>query len=544
MCTRFRIAGLILGVLGVVLAPAAEATLSDCNTVWLNANAPANTSIQSATVATLGKMQYCQIEASMVTDSSLNDVVHYELDLPDASVWNRRLEFQGNSGFAGEIQVGLGPLQRGWAVAQTDTGHQTTGASWALNNDPAVEDFRYRAVHNSAVSAEAIIQVFYGTPYHSYFDGCSTGGRQALVEAQLYPEDFDGIVAGDPAIGSPVLGYAWNEQTILGGVSNYIDPAALKLVDQAVINQCGDPGGPAEGLILNPSLCAFELSSLQCVAGQTRGCLSAGQIASFKAIFAWIHDTSGNQLYPGFTMSDVGYFNSAGVPPDHSWTAWITGCSSAALTGTACPLPSFNPTAAQPWSRTNPRIPAPSQWALHDQVLKYFVFNNPKYNSRTVNLSDQTTLDLITSVEQRWGGDGMNPNLGAFVGLNHKLLMYHGWSDPALTPYISVDYFNSVAALLGRATTGNVRLFMIPGMEHCGGGPGPNVFDPLTPLVLWTENGTAPDAILASHYVNNNRANPVDRTMPLCKYPELPAYTGPAGDANNAYNIAANWVCK
>jgi feruloyl esterase len=172
------------------------------------------------------------------------------------------------------------------------------------------------------------------------------------------------------------------------------------------------------------------------------------------------------------------------------------------------------------------------------------VFSDANFNSRTLNLSDQTLLDTITTVTQRWGGDGMNPDLTDFVALNHKLLMYHGWSDPVLSPYISVKYYNSVAALLGGATTDNVRLFMIPGGQHCGGGPGPNAFDVFDPLVNWVENGTPPDAMVAKHYVTSNPAKQVVRSMPLCKYPELPTYIGSAGGANNAYNIAANWVCQ
>jgi len=544
MCTRLWVAGLILGFLLAVSASTPAATTSVCNTSWLNAHAPANTTVDAAGVTTVGTTRYCQIEASMVTNASLHDAVHYELDLPDASVWNHELEFDGNSGLAGKIKVNIDDLRRGWAVTSTDTGHKAPGGSWALNNLPAVQDFAYRAVHNSAVSVKALIHVFYGTPYHSYFDGCSTGGRQGLVEAQLFPGDFDGIAAGDPAIDNSAVDFSWNEQNILAGRSSYLDPAALKLVDQAVINQCGDPGGPAEGLILNPPACAFKASSLQCRAHQSTGCLSAGQVASFNAIFEGLHDTSGKALYAGYSVSDVGYFNSARVPLEDSWAGSITGCSNAALTGTACPLPSFSPTASAPWSQTNPRIPPPIQWSIQNGFLRDFVFNDANFNSRTLNLSDQKLLDRITGVAKRWGGDGMNPDLDAFVNLNHKLLMFHGWSDPVLTPYISMKYFNSVAARLGGTTTDNMRLFMIPGGEHCVGGPGPNVFDALTPLVNWVENGAPPDAIVARHYVNNNRSNPVDRTMPLCKYPELPTYIGPPGGANNAYNIAANWVCQ
>jgi feruloyl esterase len=302
ICNRSRVAPLILGFLLAGSGSAAAATTSVCNKTWLDAHAPANTTVDAARVTTSGTTQYCQIEASMETDASLHDVVHYELDLPAANVWNQKFKFFGNGEFAGSISVNIADLRAGYAVASTDTGHQATGgsASWALNNLPAVQDFAYRAVHNSTVSAKALINVFYGMPYHSYFVGCSTGGRQGLVEAQLFPGDFDGIVAGDPAIGDPLIDFNWNEQNILAGSSSYLDPAALKLVDQAVIKQCGDPDGPAEGLILNPPACAFKTSSLQCMAARTTGCLSAGQVASFNAIFEGLHDTSGEPLYAGY----------------------------------------------------------------------------------------------------------------------------------------------------------------------------------------------------------------------------------------------------
>src|SRR6516225_2599832 len=198
--TAMRSCSAMLGLALVLAIPVSGRTANSpaCTVSWFDANAPAGTTINSATLATSGRTQYCQVEASMVTDASLSDVVHYELDLPGPSSWNHRLEFDGNGGFAGSIRANRSAVQSGSAVASTDTGHQASSgsASWALNNLPAVEDFAYRAVHNSTVSAKALINGYYAMPYHSYFTGCSTGGRQGLVEAQLYPQDFDGIVAG------------------------------------------------------------------------------------------------------------------------------------------------------------------------------------------------------------------------------------------------------------------------------------------------------------------------------------------------------------
>ena len=181
---------------------------------------------------------------------------------------------------------------------------------------------------------------------------------------------------------------------------------------------------------------------------------------------------------------------------------------------------------------------SPNQWAFQDQYLKYFVFANANYNSRTFDLDDQTLIDQVVAETQLGGADGLNPNLQTFVGGGGKLLMYHGWSDPALSPYISVNYYNSVAAVLGSATTNEVRLFMVPGMHHCAlSGPGPNTFDTLTPITQWVESGLAPNSMIATHYIDNDPTQAADRTMPLCAYPTLAHYNGGAIDQ------ASSWSC-
>ena len=173
-----------------------------------------------------------------------------------------------------------------------------------------------------------------------------------------------------------------------------------------------------------------------------------------------------------------------------------------------------------------------------DGFLKYFVYNDAGYDSRTFSFADQTAIDRVQGTSARWGGDGMNANITSFTNKGHTLLMYHGWSDPALTPFVSVNYYSSVQAVLGSATSNNVRLFMVPGMHHCQGGPGPNVFDALTPLTQWVENGVAPHGIVATHYVNNDPSMPADRTMPLCSYPELARYNG------GPVHESSSWSCR
>jgi feruloyl esterase len=545
--------------------PVFAATTATCNQTVIQALAPSNTLITAAAPAfantTSGSTPYCRISAQITTSKPKNDFIHFEVDLPDSSFWNNRFQFHGNGGWGGELSSIVSAskyqsdLQSGYAMAATDMGHsavtgpdglELANASWALNNLPAVKDFAYRAVHKATVSAKTIISAYYANPsYHSYFFGCSTGGREGLVEAQKYPADFDGIVAGDSVIGDPFVGFNWNAQNFLQPDA-YIDPAAITLVNQAVINACGDPTGPAQGLVLNPASCNFDPSVLECSSGPNSNCLTPQQAAAFNAIYQGAVDTKGKQLYPGYSKSDPG--NDA-TPFDGgiSWENWITGCSQITV---QCVPPLFD--AAEPWG---PYFvagdTAPSQWIFQDQFLQNFVYGDPTYDSRTFGAFDTTTgkytdqkaLNKATSKSKRWGGDGMNTNLKSFVKLNHKLLMYHGWSDPAISPFQSVNYFTGVQSVLGASTTNNVRLFMVPGMDHCGDGPGPNVFDVLTPLTAWVENNTPPDGIIAQHYFDNDPDQTVDRSMPLCSYPELATYVGPPGGPNNAYNLASNWVC-
>ena len=517
-------------------ASALSGFAAECDLASIQAISAKNTTVTSAALIAGGTRNFCEISASVITNSSTGDTLRFELGLPDVALWNSRFLFTGNGGFAGSMNLDVPDLQAfGYAVAATDTGHEGDGtdASWALNNIPAVENFEYRGVHESALAAQAILRSYYSNlPYHSYFTGCSTGGREGLVEAQEFPADFDGIVAGDPAIGDPYIGFNWNSHALLQSRDAYLDPNAINLVDQTVTSECDGLDGVIDGLIQNPAECTFDPNTLLCEPGQRSACLTAAQVAALRAIYSGSVDTHGNVLYPGYSMSNPAESNMN----DAAWGVWMTGCKSI-IPEAACHFPAFDPSVAQPWSFQDPPLNSPAQWLFMDGFFQDFAFNDPNYNARTFSFVNQTAIDEVQQAVARWGGDGTNADITAFTNAGHKLLMYHGWSDPALTPFVSVNYYNSVRAILGSTISNSVRLFMVPGMHHCQGGPGPNVFDTLIPLTQWVEDGIAPDGIIARHYQNNDPTLPVQRMMPLCSYPELAKYQGgPVDDASS-------WFC-
>jgi feruloyl esterase len=299
----------------------------------------------------------------------------------------------------------------------------------------------------------------------------------------------------------------------------YLTNSAVATLDAAVTAACDGSDGVVDGLIEDPRLCNFDPASIECKHGATSNCLTAAQVATVKSIQAGARAGNGTQLYPGYSLSNPG-------GPD-GWDLWITGFEN----------PTIPPIDGEPWGEPPASlVTAPLQWSFQDQFLKYFVFNDPSYNSLGFNFKngDVATLQAVVT---KYGGNGENTDLSPFFANGGKLIMYHGWSDPALTPFVSVDYYSGVAKTLGGGfpqLQNNARLFMVPGMHHCSGGPGPYNFDPLTPLIGWVETGAAPDRI-----IGEVPAGPqAGRTFPLCPFPSLAVYQGGRVDD------AANWVCK
>jgi hypothetical protein len=404
--TIFR-TGILIAAM-VILGYQRDSNASTCPGGALTA--PPTVTITSETLipASTGIPEYCDVKGFVTTNSSSGNEDQFELALPDpptaGSGWNGKFLFLGNGGFAGSIQAavtsGLITLTGEYATGATDAGHESPlnldglGAldgSFALNNLQAQQDFLYNGVHVTALATQTLTQQYYGSaPKHLYFDGCSDGGHEAAVESQVYPNDFDGIIEGDPAIeiGNVGLGFAWNEQHVVRTVDSPIPASKInELVDPAITAECDALDGVKDGLIQDPRLCNFDVASLRCPATKPASqadtdstCLSTGQVATLDAIFAGAQSSLGLQLYPGYTVS-----NPADGTPPSGMPLWITGEITPTL-GTSEP---WGPIPAPP-TFTSPItgfLDGPLQWSFVDQSFKYFYFSDPTYNSLTFSLN-------------------------------------------------------------------------------------------------------------------------------------------------------------
>jgi tannase/feruloyl esterase len=441
--------------------------------------------------------------------------IKFEVWLPSEN-WNGKFQGIGNGGFAGSVSYpGLaGALSRGYATASTDTGHGGNDASWALGHPEKIVDYGHRAIHEMTEKAKLIVKSFYGNgPKRSYFASCSNGGRQALMEAQRYPDDYDGIIAGAPAnaFTQILTGFAWNMHLTLSDPANYISLKKLKAIEAAVLAGCDARDGVTDGVLDDPIKCSFDPVVLQCKGAETDECLTDNQIAALKKIYAGPRNSKGEQIIPGFTPG--------GETGLGGWTPWITGAT---------------PTAAL-------------QFFFSTQTFKNMVYNDPNWDYKSFDLerdSKYANEKLAASL------NATDPNLKAFSARGGKLILYHGWNDAALPPMNTVNYFQSVVKKLGKRQTDSfVRMFMAPGMQHCSGGPGPDSFgqtvtktqsdpqhDLTLALELWVEKGKAPDQIIATKRQGANSQASVSRSRPLCSYPKVARYKG-TGSTDEAANF-------
>jgi Tannase and feruloyl esterase len=421
--------------------------------------------------------------------------IRFELLLPDD--WNGRFVMGGGGGFVGTVQnMARDSVNRGYATVGTDTGHESQPgymAGWALDNLEAQLDFAYLAVHRTAEVAKALIRAYYRTdPVYSYFVGCSRGGGQAMMEAQHYPKDFDGIVAGAPAFNW--TGFAATMVEIAKALypnPNHLDSPvltkeALQKLRQGILEQCDAQDGLKDGIIEDPPSAHFDLGK---VAG-----LTDAQRKAIEAIYEGAYNDRG-LIYPG-------YAPAAECDPDQ-WIAWLVGSVPALLAQEHVPDLTF---------------------AFGTQVFKYLVFNNPAWDYSTYDFSAfQRDTRLAASFL-----DATNPDLDAFRARRGKLIIWHGWADPALPAQATVDYYRQVQAHDPKASE-YCRLFMVPGCLHCGGGPGASDVDWLAVIAGWVEHGMAPDELIAS---KNDRGKTV-MTRPLYPYPGRALYKG-SGDPAKA----------
>jgi len=425
---------------------------------------------------------FCRIGATLKPSS--DSEIKIEIWMPVAG-WNNKLLAVGNGAWAGTISyTAMAPaLAAGYAATSTDTGHTGRQAAGFIDHPEKVADFSYRAVHEMSVAGKGITAAYYGGgPKLSYFQGCSTGGRQAITAAQRYPLDFDGIIAGATAANASRLHGAqvWSAQQAHRDESSLIPMNKYAAIHDAVLQACDALDGVADRVIENPRQCKFDPKVLLCKEGDSATCLTAGQVETVRRIY------SGSGLFPGYELGSEGGWNG---------------------------------TLANPVG-------------IAYDMYRYLVFKNPAWDYKTLNIEKDVPLfDKVAGPLM----NSSDTNLKPFFDHGGKLLMYHGWADPGIPPGNSVEYYSKVVKTVGKKSSDAIRLFMLPGVGHCGGGDGPSTFDSLGALDQWRDKGTAPASIVASHSTNGA----VDKTRPLCPYPQTAQYKG-----TGSTNEAANFVCK
>lgn len=437
---------------------------------------------------------FCRVAGEIKPTKDSN--IKFELWMP-LSGWNSKFIGLGNGNWAGVISYpSMGEmLRRGYAPASTDTGHEGNGedASFALGHPEKVIDFGYRAVHEMTVKAKAILTAYYGVaPKHSYWNGCSLGGKQGLTEAQRFPHDYDGIIAGAPAnfFTNLVVAAMWNASATRPNPAGYVPPEKLPLLHKAVLDTCDGLDGVKDGVLEDPKRCHFDPKVLLCKGADSPNCLTAAQVDAAKKIYGGPKNPrTDEQISPGLEPGS-----------ETGWGLFAVG-------------------------------PEPPVITSH---FKYIVFKNPNWDYRTLNFDTDVALAQKADNGILTGSD---PNLKEFFVQGGKLLLYHGWADPAIAPQTTINYYESVVAAMGASDKVQdfARLFMVPGMSHCNGGDGPFDFKELSALEQWIEEGKAPDRIIAAHLTDSTPARP-DRTRPLCPYPRVAKYKG-SGSTDEAFNF-------
>ena len=432
--------------------------------------------------------EFCRV--ALTLKPSPRSDIKAEVWMP-SSGWNGKLQVVGNGGFAGTISYPAMAvaLAAGYATASTDTGHTGPSSNTFANEDVLV-DFAHRAIHETTVAAKRTIDGFYGNaPRFSYFTGCSTGGRQALTAAQRYPDDFNGIVAGAPAshTSTQAFGQIWFAQA-LADPAGGLPREKLTLVHDAVLNACDALDGARDGVLENPLACTFDPKALACKAGSDpASCLTDAHVTAVQKVYAGpTNPRTGQQIYVGLERGSE---------------------------------PGWNP--------------VPVGYAV--DYFKYIVFKDPSWDPKALN------YDAHVAQAASGGNvifDANNPDMSAFTKRGGRLILYQGWGEPGIPPANLVRYYGEIQSKTSNAKDA-VRLFMVPGMGHCGGGTGVNTFDMVTPLDQWVTTGKAPSEVPASR-VRNGAS---DRTRPLCAYPQIAIYKG-SGSLGDAANFACGMAAR
>jgi tannase/feruloyl esterase len=513
--------GLVLATSTAFAAPCASlANFQRPNTtITIAQTVPAGTFVTPTNQQITGLPEFCRV-AGYTTPTS-DSHISFEVWIPQ-SAWNLKYLQAGCGGFCGSISYGAmaEPLRRGYAVAATDDGHQASGldASWAVGHPEKVIDYGYRAVKETTDVAKAIVLQFESnSPRRSYFMGCSDGGREGLMAAQRFPRDFDGIIAGSPGNDWTGLmaGFLWDENALTATSAGDLTQADLNALSNAVLAQCvGHDGGlSSDTFLTDPPACRFNVAKLLCNESNSAACLTADKLQAVRKI-----SSGPSGIFPGY-RAGLGEANVAS-----NWPTWLTD--------------SGNPASGV-------------QARLANTFYENIVFPNsgwtPSVHSVAENyIKSQAEVGAIVN--------SVDPNLQPFKSNGGKLIQYVGWSDTGITPQNDIDYLDSVTKAVGGSheTSEFYRLFMVPGMSHCSGGPGANAFgqslngpnptdptdDILSALNRWVEDRVAPDQIIATKYVNDSPAQGIAFQRPLCPYPKVAKYNGTGNSTS-----AASFVC-
>lgn len=451
--------------------------------------------------------------------------IHFELLLPEK--WNGKFVMGGGGGFVGLVinsALSYGPLQAGYATVGTDTGHKghPLDASWALNNLERLVNFGHLSVHRTAVTAKALTKAYYQKDIsNNYFVGCSRGGGQALMEAQRYPEDFDGIVAGAPARDWTMglgAGTTQINQKMYPDPNNLqqavIGPKEQELIESSYLEMCDELDGIKDGILNDPMSCKFDVATLLCNGAKTDSCLSKEQLAAVKTVYEGPKDAQGNKMYSGFAF---GGENSAG-----GWPRWLTG-GLKFQTG----LDEFQD-GIDLGDTVAPVAPS-AHFAFGNGVMKYFVYNDPDWSYKNYNFENfRKDAELAANTL-----NASNPDLSAFRKRGGKLLMFTGWSDSAITPLGTIAYYEEVLEH-DKTAADDTRLFMMPGVEHCSRGPGPSFTNYLDEIDKWVESGKAPEQTPA--YWLDEKFQPNGSRL-ICAYPKVAKYDG-KGDTRDVSSFS------
>lgn len=524
---------------------------------------------------------YCYVTGTVVTNPRTGKTANFAAALPARATWNGKFMFQGCGGNCGVVNPPMvSALRKGYPVWVTDDGHvaqpspaarlwRASDTSWAVvepgkRDEDAMTDFYHRAVHVVTEAGKKFTRAYYGGEKlsYSYYQGCSDGGREGMVAVSRYPDDFDGTIAGAPYfdIANEIVSTLVGVHAQMRSPGAAVPPKLFALADRLITAKCDAIDGVKDGLIQDPARCTFnpQRDLPRCRAGSTSEieCFTDEQVDSLSIMLSATTNPAGRAVYTGFSVSNLYDADSAttGINLLADWLGF--------------PVPPHALQDAQPWSHDPPAQPL--SWFWVKQTIANFVYQgandfnalktpgitfrrDPHTDAPHAVIPDKTIALLAAKVR---AGSGVNPaDAAAFIGRRHKLIMYHGYSDGDITPFRTVQYYRQLAGLHGGYTElqRNVRLFMVPGMAHCRGGPGPNVFgqpfvapamsdpqhDIVAALESWVEKGEPPTQIVATKYERDDPTKAVVRTMPLCPFPAMATYRG-HGDVNDA----ASWSCS